>query len=227
MLSPLEPSKPARTGTLEVKPSSPGPVDPVYPMFGVSYPTSRAARNSTRSTILAPFTPKSRSLRSTKSRSSVNRSVKSIRIKNSSKGSSGRRLADLDIEGLLEVADEQRAATEAPRGYPAASPHTVTPAPSPTVPRSPSPSSPSSSYTFSVGNPIIPREPNHHHPGPDVPLSPLTTVSQDWFTRERPSAPMVSTAASRNGHNLLSSRIRALPSPFPKPTVFALSKNSV
>ena len=185
-------------------------------MFGTSSRTSRAARTSTRSSIAAPLTPKSRSLRSIKSRSSVNRSIKSIRTR---KGSGGRRLADLDIEGLLEVADQQRAATEAPRGYPAASPHTVTPAPT----RSPSPSSPSSSYTFSVGNPIIPREPCHHHPGPDVPLSPLTTVSQDWLTRERPSVP---TVAPRNGPSLLSSRIRPL-SPFPKPTVFALSKNFV
>ena len=189
-------------------------------MFGVSSTPSRAARNSTRSTILGPFTPRSRSLRSIKSRSSINRSVKSIRTKNSTKGSSTRRLADLDIEGLLEVASEQRAATEAPRGYPAASPHTVTPVPTPSVPPSPS----ASSYTFTV-----PREFTHHHPGPDVPLSPMTSLSQDWFNLERPSVPTaaVSTVSSRNGQNVLSSRIRPLPAPFPKPTVFALSKNAV
>jgi len=187
-------------------------------MFGVSSTPSRAARHS-RSTILAPVTPKSRSSRSTKSRSSINRSIKSIRTKNSTKGSSTRRLEDLDIEGLLDVADEQRAATEAPRGYPAASPHTVTPVPTLSVPPSPS-----SSYTFT-----LPREPSHHHPRPDVPLSPLTSLSQDWFNLERPSAPTatVSTVAPRNGQSVLSSRVRPLPAPFFKPTVFALSKNSV
>ena len=221
ILGPLDPSKPTHTGTPEAKSRSPAPVDPVYPMFGVSSPASRAARrNSTRSTILAPFTPKSRSLRSTKSRSSINRSIKSIMTKNSTKGSSTRRLADLDIEGLLEVADEQRAATEAPHGYPAASPHTVTPVPTPSAPPSPC-----SSYTFT-----LPREPSHHHPRPDVPLSPLTSLSQDWFNLERPSVRVptaaVSTVASRDGQSVLSSRTRPLPAPFPKPTVFALSKNS-
>ena len=193
--------------------------------FGVSSNASRAARNSTRSTILAPFTPKSRSLRSTKSRSSVNRSFKSGRTKNSTKGSSTRQLADLDIEGLLEQASHRRVATEAPRGYPAASPHTVTPVPTVSVPPSPS----RSSYTFSVRNPTSPRESNHH-PAPDVPRSPLTSVSQDWFGLERPpaSTAAVSALASRNDRNVPSQGIRPLPSsPFLKPTVFAPSKNSV
>lgn len=197
-------------------------------MFGVSSreeTASRATRHSTRSTIFAPFTPKSRSLKSTKSRSSLSRSVKSIRTKHSTKGSSARRLADLDIEGLLEVASQQRAATEAPRGYPAASPHTVTPVATPkSAPPSPSPSS----HTFTVGNPTIPRELSHRYPGPDVPLSPLTSLSQDCFSlAERPSAPTaaVSALASRKDRNVLSSRIRPLPAPFPKPTVFASSKN--
>ncbi|KAF8500937.1 hypothetical protein F5888DRAFT_1905224 [Russula emetica] len=101
ILGPLEPYKPARTGTPEAKPSSPAPVDPVYPMFGVSSTgASRAARYSTRSTILGPFTPKSRSLR----------------IQPKVQAHAGSQI--LDIEGLLEVASQQRAATEAPRGYP-------------------------------------------------------------------------------------------------------------
>jgi len=188
--------------------SSPVPVDPVYPaeLFMTKSIGPRGPQSS-RSTILAPI-PTS-SLRSAKSLSSITRSVSS-RTKRSFHASHLRPLEDLDIAGLLELASQQPAATEMPRGYPASSPHTVTPVATPTVPPSPSVSA------HSMGN--SPISPARSQPGPDVPLSPLRWPSQESPNPSeqppRPALPAAKTvAASRNG--LLSKRIKPLPTPTP------------
>ena len=190
-------------------------------MFVISSTEPRRARQSARSTILAPFTPSSRSLRSTKSRTSTKSRSASTRTKGSSKGTGTRQLADLDIAGLLEAASQQVVATEAPRGYPGASPHTITPAPTPPMPSSPASLSASS---HGAGNSPYAREIGHQNP--DVPLSPLSRFSHEWFPLEPPSAPAAAAAVvvPRRG---LSSRIRPLRAPFPSPSIFAPSKNSV
>ncbi|KAH9969643.1 hypothetical protein BC827DRAFT_1372427 [Russula dissimulans] len=183
------------------------PVDPVYPAeLFMNRSTGSRRPQSSRSTILAPI-PAS-SLRSAKSLSSITRSV-STRTKYSIHGTHLRPLEDLDIAGLLEVASQQPAATEVPRGYPAASPHTVTPVASPTVP--------SSSFVsaHNTGNSSI--SPAHSHPGPDVLLSPLRGLSQEWLNPEQPLRPVLpaaeTVAAVRNG--LPTKRIKPLPTPTP------------
>ena len=214
--SPLATPKPARASIPGMVPHSPAPVDPVYPqeMFVISSTESRRARQSSRSTILAPFSP-TRSLRSMKSRSSTKSRSASTRTKSSTKGN--RHFADLDIAGLLEAASEQMAATESPYGYPSASPHTVTPAHTPLTPPSPSPSSPG------AGN-RLPDRLSHHDP--DVPLSPTSRYSQEWFPLEPPSVPAVAATvvSPRNG---LSSRIMPPRAPFPSPSIFAPSQKMV
>jgi hypothetical protein len=195
------------------------PVDPVYPPeLLVISSTKACARQSTRSTILAPVTPTS--LRSTKSRTSrtsrisTGRSV-SIKTKSSFKGS--RRLADLDIAGLLELASQLPAATEAPRGYPGASPHTVTPVPTPSVPPSPSESS------RSANNRSLARELSHQEP--DFPLSPQGRLSQEWFALEEPPVPAsVTVVAPRNGRP---SSVRPPSASFSSAGIFTLGKKIV
>jgi hypothetical protein len=171
---------------------------------------------SARTTILAPFVPWS--LRSMKSRSSISRSV-STKTKNSAKAVHTRSLGDLDIAGLLEQASQQPAATEPPRGYPAASPHTVTPVPTPSVPPSPSASA------HSTGSPATVRGRNHQQP--DVPLSPHSGFSQEFLSPEQqlsiPEAAMTITS-SRDGQ---SPRSRPLPTPPRSPGKRTVSRKPV
>jgi hypothetical protein len=219
VFGPPVPPKPARLEIPAGMPSSPAPVDPVYPpeLFMTPSPDSRKPQ-SARTTILAPFVPWS--LKSRKSRSSMSRSV-SVKTKSSAKGAHPPSLGDLDIAGLLEEASQQPAATEAPRGYPAASPHTITPIPTPTVPPSPS----VSAYSADNSPPPIPRGRSNQEP--DVPLSPLSKLSQDWTSSERQSVPEAVMAAvtSRDG---LSPKRRPLPTPPRGPgSIRTLSKNPV
>jgi hypothetical protein len=218
-LSPPAPPKPARASIPGMVPHSPAPVDPVYPqeMFVISSTESRRARQSSRSTILAPFSP-TRSLRSMKSRSSTKSRSASTRTRSSTKGN--RHFADLDIAGLLEAASEQMAATESPYGYPSASPHTVTPAhtlSNPSIPPSPSVSS------YGAGNPL-PDRLSHHDP--DVPLSPMSRYSQEWFPLKPPSVP-AAAATVVSPRNVLSSRIMPPRAPFPSPSIFAPTQKMV
>jgi len=165
--------------------------------------TGSRGPQSSRSTILAPI-PAS-SLRSAKSLSSITRSV-STRTKHSIRGAHLRPLEDLDIAGLLEVASRQTAATEVPRGYPAASPHTVTPVVTPTMPPSPSVSA------HSMGN--SPISPAHGHLGSDVPLSPLSGLSREWPDPEQsPRSVLPATKIVAAPWKRLSPKIKPLPTP--------------
>ena len=196
-------------------PSTPAPVDPVYPpeLFDLPCTESRPSR-SRRTTVLAPFVPWS--VKSTKSRSSIISRTVSTKSKKSNKGAHTRSLVDLDIAGLLEQASQQPAATEPPRGYPAASPHTVTPVPTPSVPPSPSASA------HSTINPPLPRGRSHHEL--DVPLSPLSRFSEELVSPEQLAVPAaaMTVSTSRNG---LSSRKRPLPTPPRGIGILTLRKN--
>lgn len=211
LIGPPPPTEPAQS---PVMPHSPAPVDPVYPPELYMSPSNESREPlSARTTILAPFVPWS--LRSTKSRSSLSRSV-STRTKNSARVANTRSFVDLDIAGLLELASQQPAATEHPRGYPAASPHTVTPVPTPSVPPSPAASA------HSAASPSTIRERSHQQP--DVPLSPLSGFSQEFVSPEQQlSVPEIVTMP-RNG---LSSRSRPLPSPPRSPGKTTASRKPV
>ncbi|KAI9509231.1 hypothetical protein F5148DRAFT_1283209 [Russula earlei] len=198
---PFGPPVPPKPAQLPAEiPSTPVPVDPVYPaeLFMIPPAGSRVHRSS-RATVLAPSAP---SLKSAKSLSSMSPSV-STRTTDKRSAAKLRPLEDLDIAGLLEVASQQPAATEAPRGYPAASPHTVTPVLTPTAT-----SSPSVSLHRTSSPPTI-RELTP--PEPDVPLTPLRRLSQEWLNPQPPLA-TVTIASPRNGLPL---RIRPLPVPIP------------
>ncbi|KAI0004473.1 hypothetical protein BJV74DRAFT_881072 [Russula compacta] len=195
---PPVPPKPALTPAEMISSlRSLAPVDPVYPaeLFTIASNESRVPQ-STRSTILAPFYPPS--LRSAKSQSSLGHSIGT----RTRRGSNSRTLVDWDIARLLEVASQQPAPTERPRGYPHASPHTVTPAPTPSVPPSPSAS------LRSVSNPSPTWERSNREP--DVPLSPLRRLSQEWLTSEQPSIPTAAVTVVSPGAG---SRTRPLPTP--------------
>jgi hypothetical protein len=184
-------------------PSTPAPVDPVYPQELFNRPgTSSHESRSRRTTVLAPFVPWSR--KSTKSRSSIASRTMSTKSKKSNKGVSNRSLVDLDIAGLLEEASQQPAATEPPRGYPDASPHTVTPVLTPSVPPSPS----ASAHSTITRSP--PRGRSHQEL--DVPLSPLGRFSEELHGSEQPSVPAAAMTVSTS-QNGLSSRKRPLPTP--------------
>ena len=211
------PTEPAQSPTR--MPHSPAPVDPVYPPELFMSPSNELREpRSTRTTVLAPFVPWS--LRSTKSRSSISRSV-STKTKNSTIAALARSLVDLDIAGLLEQASQQPAATEPPRGYPAASPHTVTPLPTPSVPPSPSASA------YSVASPSTIRGATRNQQQPDVPLSPLSRFSQELLSPEQrltvPEAALTVTTP-RDGP---SSRSRPLPMPPRSPGQFTVSRKPV
>lgn len=183
-------------------PSTPAPVDPVYPQELFNHPgTSSREPWSRRTTILAPFVPWS--VKSTKSRSSIVSRTVSTKSKKSTKFlPTTRSLVDLDIAGLLEEASQQPVATEPPRGYPDASPHTVTPVLTP-VPPSPSASA---HNTITRSLPF-----GHSHQELDVPLSPLGRFSEELYSPEQLSFPAAAMAVSTS-QNGLSSR-RPLPNP--------------